>query len=59
MVGEVPRERALLEDVPQPGLVREEEGEVGGQDAVLDVAQDLAVLLRIQAAEDVVVLLEK
>ena len=39
------------------GLVGEEEGEVGGEDAVLHVAQHLLVLLGAQLGEDVVVLL--
>ena len=38
-------------------LVGEEEGEVGGEDAVLHVAQHLLVLVRVQFGEDVVMLL--
>ncbi len=41
MVGYVPAEAVLLDDVGQPGFVGEEEGEVGGQDAVLHVPQHL------------------
>ena len=52
-----PVEAVRVEDVRQPRLVGEEEGEVGGEDAVLHVAQHLLVLLGAQLGEDVVVLL--
>ena len=38
VVRDVPAEGVLLDDVGQPGLVREEEGQVGGQDTMLHVA---------------------
>ncbi len=57
MIWQVPRERLLLENVPESSLVGEEQREVGGEDAVLDVAQDLPVLVVIQFGKDVVVLL--
>ena len=57
VLGLRPRELVLLHDVCQLGLVGEEEGEVGGEDAVLHVAQHLLVLLGAQLGEDVVVLL--
>ena len=59
MLGLCPRELVFLHDVGQLRLVGEEEGEVGGEDAVLHVAQHLLVLLGAQLGEDVVVLLNK
>ena len=59
MIRNVPREGVLLEDVGQPGLVGEEQGQVGGQNAVLDVAQDLSILVMIQLGKDVVVFLRQ
>ena len=41
VIGHVPAEGALLEDGGHPRLVGEEEGQVGGQDAVLHVPQHL------------------
>ena len=57
MVWLVPVKHIVLHNVGQPGLVGEEEGQVGGQDAVLHVPQHLLVLIGAQLAEDVVVLL--
>lgn len=57
VVRQVPREGVVLQDVGESGLVGKEEGQVGGQDAVLDVAQDLPIFLGVQLGEDVVVLL--
>ena len=41
MVRVLPVEGVLLDDVGEPRLVGEEEGEVGGQDAVFHVTQHL------------------
>ena len=57
MIWQIPRKGVFLENVGEPGLVGEEERQVRGKDAVLDVAQDLAVLLGVQAGEDIVVFL--
>ena len=58
MVRAVPAEGVGLDDVGQPGLVREEEGQVRGQDAVLHVPQHLLVFIRAQLAEYIVMLLK-
>ena len=57
MLGVAPVEQALLQDAGQFGLVGEEECQVGGQDAVFDVAERLFVLGTGQLAQDVVSLL--
>ena len=57
MLHTAPVEAILLNEMGQFGLVREEEGEVGGEDAVFDVAEDLSVLLRVEFLEDVVILI--
>ena len=54
-----PVEAVRLNDAGQPCLVGEEEGQVGGEDAVLHVPQDLLVLVWTQLGEDVVILLDK
>jgi hypothetical protein len=41
MIWYVPAEAVLLDNVGQPGLVGEEEGQIRGQDAVLHVTQHL------------------
>ena len=41
MVWVFPIKGVLLDNVGEPGLVGEEEGEVGGEDAVLHVADHL------------------
>ena len=57
MVWVLPVERVLLHNVGQARLVGEEESQVGGQDAVLHVADHRLVLLRVQVAQQVVLLL--
>ena len=57
VLGLSPRELVLLHDVGQLGLVGEEEGEVGGEDAGLHGLQHLVVLLVVEVVEDVVGLL--
>ena len=57
MVWVFPVERVLLHNVGQARLVGEEESQVGGQDAVLHVADHCLVLLRVQVAQQVVLLL--
>jgi hypothetical protein len=57
MLGFVPVEDTLLDDVAEGGLVRKEEGQVGGENAVADHTQDLLVLGRRQRLEHVVALL--
>ena len=52
-----PVEGVLLDNIGQPCLVGEEESEVGGEDAVLDVADHRLVLLGVQVAQQVVLLL--
>lgn len=59
MIWQIPAERVLLEYVCESGFVGEEQREVGGEDAVLDVAKDLPVLVRVQLGENVVVFLNK
>ena len=59
MLWVAPVEAVRLHDAGQPGLVGEEEGEVGSQDAVLHVPQHLLVLVWTQLGEDVVILLDK
>jgi hypothetical protein len=41
VIRQVPGKCALFQDVQESGFVREEESQIGGQDAVLDVAEDL------------------
>lgn len=57
VIRQIPGKGPLPQDFAQPGLVGEEQGQVGGEDAVLDVAQDLPVLITVQFGEDVVVFL--
>ena len=52
-----PVKTVCLCDFSQARLVGEEESEVGGEDAVLDVTQHLLVLVWGQLGEDVVILL--
>ena len=52
-----PVEGVLLHNIGQPCLVGKEEGEVGCKDAVLHVADHCLVLLRVQVAQQVVLLL--
>ena len=52
-----PGEAALLHDVGQLGLVREEESQVRGENAILHGLQNFLVLLRVQGREDVVLFL--
>ena len=53
----IPVETVRLHDVGEAGLVGEEESEVGGEDAVLDVADHRLVLLGVQVPQQVVLLL--
>ena len=46
VIRDLPAERVLLDNVGQSGLVGEEEGQVGGQDAVLHVTQHLKRRIR-------------
>ena len=48
MIWDIPAKGILLEYIRESSLVGEEECEVRGQDAVLDVAQNLPVLVRVQ-----------
>ena len=57
MIRVFPVEGVLLDNIGQPCLVGEEESEVGGKDAVLDVADHRLVLLGVQVAQQVVLLL--
>ena len=59
MVWVIPVERVLLHNVGQARLVGEEESQVGGQHAVLHVADHRLVLLRVQVPQQVVLLLSK
>jgi len=50
-------EQVLVDQVGQLPLAGEELDQIGGQDAVLDVAQHLLVLVAVEFAEDVVAVL--
>ena len=53
----IPVKTVRLQDVGEAGLVGEEKSEVGGEDAVLHVAQHLLVLLGPEPAQDVAAVL--
>lgn len=59
MLDDAPGELLLLDEGRQFGLVREEDGQVGRQNAVLNEAQYLLVLIVGELAENVVSVLEK
>ena len=54
VLGLSPRELVLLHDVGQLGLVREEQGQVGGENTGLHRLENLVVLLIIQVLENVI-----
>ena len=57
MISHLPVKHVVLHNVGQPGLVREEHGQVGGQDGFLHHVQNLLVLLGVEAVKDAVGLL--
>ena len=59
VIWQFPRKNAFLENVQQSCFVWEEKCEVGCQNAVLDVAQNLAVFVGIKLRKYVVVFLQK
>lgn len=57
MLDDAPRELFLLHQSAELGFVGKEDGQIGGQDAVLDEAEYLFVFVARQLAKDVVPLL--
>jgi hypothetical protein len=57
MLGLIPVEDTLIDDVAECGLVRKEDSQVGGQDAMANHTQDLLILGRRQRFQHVVALL--
>lgn len=58
MIWVLPVKKLIFHEFGEPGFVWEEQGEISGQDTMLDVAQDLLVLSRCQLPEDVVAFLQ-
>ena len=54
VLGLSPAELVLLHDVGQLGLVREEQGQVGGENTGLHRLENLVVLLIVQVLENVI-----